>query len=188
MKKFLTFCVAGGVLVLGHLVWAHDAHEHGAARLNLVVEGREVEIELETPLANVLSFEHAPKTDVQKQEVRDMAMRMRKADALFVFPAQAQCGLVDVSIDSDVIGREALAPGGMELRGQGHDEGSGEEHGHGDLDVEMSFICHHPEKLNSVTVNVFNVFPDLRRMEVQMLTPKGQKAAKLTPDSNVIQW
>ena len=49
-------------------------------------------------------------------------------------------------------------------------------------------MCRHPEKLNSVTVNLFKVFPGLRQMEVQMVTPKGQKAAKLTPESNVIQW
>ena len=122
MKKFLIFCVAaGGVLVLGHPVSAHDAHEHGVAHLDLVVDGREVEIELETPLANVLSFEHAPQTDAQKKEVRDMATLMRKADALFVFPAQARCGLAEVSLESDAIGREMLAPEGAELRGPGHD-------------------------------------------------------------------
>ncbi|MDR1425027.1 MAG: DUF2796 domain-containing protein [Azoarcus sp.] len=189
MKKFLIFCMAvGGALVLGDPVSAHDAHEHGVAHLNLVVDEQEVEIELETPLANVLSFEHAPQTDAQKKEVRDMAALMRKADALFVFPAQARCELAEVSLDSDAVDREMLASGSEGAQEHEHDEDANEARGHGDLDVEVSFLCRDPGKLNSVTVDVFKVFPDMRRMDVQMFTPKGQKAAKLTPESNVIQW
>jgi hypothetical protein len=190
MKKTLGFfVVAGTILAFGNSAFAHGAHAHGVARMNLAVEGRKVEIELETPLADVLSFEHAPETDAQKKETRDMAAVMRKADGLFIFPAEAQCRVEKVSLESEAIRDELLAPktsGHTEKTHDGDKKDGGKSHA--DLDVEISFLCRHPEKLNSVTVNLFSAFPSLREVEVQMVTPKGQKAAEATPSSNIIRW
>jgi hypothetical protein len=190
MKKTLGFlAVAGIILTFGSSAFAHGAHEHGVAHMNLAVEGQKVEIELETPLANILSFEHAPETDTQKKEVRDMAAVMRKADMLFIFPAEAQCRVEKVSLESEAISDELLASkaSGPTEKAHGGEKKDGEE-SHADLDVEISFLCRHPEKLNSVTVNLFSVFPNLREVEVQLVTPKGQKAAEATPTSNRIRW
>ena len=37
----------------------HGAHEHGAAELNLVLDGQLGQLEVKTPAANILGFEHA---------------------------------------------------------------------------------------------------------------------------------
>jgi len=41
---------------------SHGAHVHGMARLDLAWEGAQVQIRLETPLANLVGFEHRPET------------------------------------------------------------------------------------------------------------------------------
>jgi hypothetical protein len=190
MKKTLRFLVvAVTILGFGSSAFAHEAHEHGVAHMNLAVEGQKVEIELETPLANVLSFEHAPETDAQKKEVRDMAVVMQKADALFIFPAEAQCRVEKVFLESKAISNDLLAPNasGHTEKAHGGEKKDGEET-HADLDVEISFLCLHPEKVNSVTVNLFSAFPSLQEVEVQLVTPKGQKAAEATPTSNILRW
>jgi hypothetical protein len=187
------FVVMGLTLAFAASASAHEAHEHGLAHMNLVVEGQKLEIELLTPLANVISFEHAPETDAQKKEVRDMAAVMRKADALFIPSAAAQCQIQDVSLESGVIDDALLSPAGAghvekaheHERGNGHDQ---DGHGHGDLEVEVSFTCRQPAKLNSITVELFRAFPDLHEVEVRMVTPKGQGAAELTAKSNIIRW
>jgi hypothetical protein len=171
------------------LAFAHAAHEHGVAHMNLAVEGRQVEIELETPLANVLSFEHAPETDAQKQEIRTMAAVMHKAEELFVFPAAAQCRVETVSLESAAISDDLLAPkASAEPTEQARDGEPTDEEAHADLDVEISFLCLQPEQLNSLTVNLFSAFPNLQEVEVQLVTPHGQKAAEATPASNVLRW
>jgi hypothetical protein len=152
-----------------------------------------VEIEFVSPLANVISFEHAPETDAQKQEVRDMAAVLRKADALFVPPAQAECRLDKVSLESGVIEDDLLFPdgGGHAENAHGKREGGehdGHEDGHSDLEAEIVFICGHPEKLSGMTVELFRVFPNLREVEARMVTPAGQKAAELTPEANMLRW
>ena len=183
-KPFGYFVVMGLALALAASAYAHEAHEHGLAHMNLVVEGQTVEIELITPLANVISFEYAPETEAQKKEVRDMAAVIRKADALFIPSVAAQCQMADVFLESGVIDDALLSPAGA-----GHAEKAHEhDDGHGDLEVEVSFICRQPEKLNSVAVELFRAFPDLHEVEVRMVTPKGQGAAELTAKSNVIRW
>ena len=204
MKKIIGY---GATLCCLTFPWgvqsAHEAHVHGIAQMNLVVEGQIVEIELETPLANVLSFEHAPESDAQKKEVRQMASTMRKAEGLFVFSTEAKCRLEKVSLDSNVIDEHLLnvKASGKSAKAHGHhqknidgdahkdDHEHEKEHGgHGDLDVDITFKCQHPEKLSRIEVNLFNAFPDLQAVQVQMVTSKGQNAAELSKASREIRW
>jgi hypothetical protein len=154
--------------------------------MDVVVEGQTLEIELISPLANLISFEHEPETEAQKKEARDMAAVIRKAEALFVPSAQAECRLKEVSLESGVLEDELLFPDGHagNARG-GHDD---HEDGHSDLEVEIEFMCLHPEKLSGLKVDLFRVFPTLHELEVRMVTPAGQKAAELTPEANMLRW
>lgn len=195
MNFLRIFIPAVGLLAFGTSAVAHEAHVHGIAHMNLLVEKQAVEIDLVTPLANVLSFEHEPETEGQKQEVRDMAAIMRNAGKLFILPADAQCEVKEVSMSSEVISPELLSAeveiehqGGHEHNEHSHGGGHEEEHGHSDLDVDIAFICRNPEKLDGINVGMFKAFPNLHEIEVQMVTPKGQSAAELTPDSAVIRW
>jgi hypothetical protein len=198
MKKSMLFvfvivCFTG----FGTPAFAHEAHEHGTARVNLSVEGQKVEIELETPLAGLISFEHAPETAAQKEEVRGMAKTLHNAGALFLFPADAKCRLEKVSLASEAISDDLLSPTGApavtgakegEKKEVSHEDKKDGEKDHADLDAEISFICRNPEKLNRIEVGMFKAFPNLEKIEVRMVTPKGQGAAELAPQSNVVKW
>jgi hypothetical protein len=198
MKKSMLFAsVIACLITAGVPAFAHEAHEHGTARINLSLEGQKVEIEFETPLASLISFEHAPETDAQKKELRDMATTMRKADTLFIFPAEAQCRLEKVSLESEAITDDLFSPAGTsavasakggERKADSPGDKKEDEESHADLDAEISFICRHPEKLNRIEVDMFRIFPGLQKIEMQMVTPKGQRAAKLAPRSNVAKW
>ena len=51
----------------------HDslsAHEHGVGSLNLVVDGNDVSIELDSPADNLLGFEYLPTSDADKAKVK----------------------------------------------------------------------------------------------------------------------
>ncbi|MDR0564269.1 MAG: DUF2796 domain-containing protein [Azoarcus sp.] len=168
---------------------AHEAHVHGQAQMSLAVENQEVEIELEAPLASFLSFEHEPTTDAQKKEVRNMALTLHKADSLFLLPVDAKCQITEISLESDAISNDLLSPDIPEdtaAHHHGHEASQHEEHS--DIDVEITFACRNPQKLNSLTVDLFRAFPNLQKINVQMVTPKGQGAAELTPQSNTLRW
>jgi len=218
MKSLLRILAIGSMLVLTGPAFAHEAHVHGVAHMNLLAEGQEVIIELKTPLANVLSFEHAPKTDGQKEEVREMAAVMRRPGALFTMPEEARCTMQSISLVSPVLGRELLAeePSGQGRKthdehahkadafhseghhhhedkhahhGEGHRHDKGHAaHEHGDLDITVVYMCGKPEKLRSMTVGMFSLFPNLHTLEVHMATPGGQHAAQLSQKSSTLRW
>jgi hypothetical protein len=190
MKKlFGHVAVIGAFISFSFPVYAHEAHVHGVAQMNLAIEGPGGEIEVDSPLGNFISFEHKPETDAQKQEVRDMAVIMREADKLFVLTPAAGCQLQEVSLESDALSADLLSPAGVRqvaAQRETGDEQAGD--GHADLEAKMAFMCRNPEKLNSLTVDMFRAFPNLHEIEVQLVTPTGQKAAELTPESSTIRW
>ncbi|MDR2077140.1 MAG: DUF2796 domain-containing protein [Desulfovibrio sp.] len=169
---------------------AHGPHEHGAARMNLAVEGDSVVIALESPLANFLSFEHAPETDQQKEDARALIARLRKAEDLFRLSGAAGCRLEKVELEAEALEDFIREPSAQEAV---HKAGDHPEHGeegeeHGDLDAEFSFRCSRPADLHSLEVALFSVWPALRDIDVQMVTPAGQGSAELTPEQTLIRW
>ncbi|MDR2051299.1 MAG: DUF2796 domain-containing protein [Deltaproteobacteria bacterium] len=202
MKKsfLLLFLFCSPVFAVA-AAYAHGPHEHGVAHMNIAVEGGTVEIELETPLANLLSFEHAPESAAQKDEARHMALLLHRADELFLFPAAARCRSAEIELESGALSAELLAPpaGGEAARPaagaaapapekhEGEEEHEGEE-GHADLDAAFTFHCANPAALNSLELDLFKKFPGVNEIEAQLITGKGQKAAELTPGENRLRW
>ncbi|MDR0665436.1 MAG: DUF2796 domain-containing protein [Helicobacteraceae bacterium] len=181
-------------------VYAASAHEHGAAKMNVSVDGKEVVIELETPLDSVLGFERAPNGAKEEQAVKDMAAKLRKADALFAFSPKAECKLVSVELESEVLSAELLGEtnDGKRERDDHRHDGDHEEHAdhhdgdhddheeHADLDAEFNFVCRNPKALSKIDVNLFKAFPKLNEIEAQIVTAKTQNAAELSAKNAAI--
>ena len=89
--KSMIILTALAALLAANPATAHGPHEHGAARLDVTVDGSTVSIDLESPLANALPFEHAPSTPAQREAVQNMAAALHRADKIFILPAAAQC-------------------------------------------------------------------------------------------------
>jgi hypothetical protein len=73
---------------------AGKAHEHGALRLDVAIEGSKLTITMEAPLDNLLGFERAPRTDAERKAAADVLARLRSPDKgtpLFALDAAAQC-------------------------------------------------------------------------------------------------
>ncbi|MDR0233962.1 MAG: DUF2796 domain-containing protein [Zoogloeaceae bacterium] len=187
MKKNLSLIAAFLLAWSAAPALGADAHTHGVASLNMAVEGDTLEIGFETPLINLISFEHAPRNDKERQEARKMAEILRNPGALFLFPKEAQCSLKSARLESEAIADE-LGHDDHDAKTEEakHDHDEGEEHG--DLDAEFVFTCRNPALLNRIEVALFKAFPSLKSIEAQLVTPRGQKAAKLTPRANRIQW
>jgi Protein of unknown function (DUF2796). len=203
MKNALVLA-ACAVLLTAAPAFAHGAHEHGVARLNVAVDGSTVDIDLESPLANPLSFEHAPSTPEQRQAVQDMAVNLHRAENIFVFPAAAQCRLKSVTLESEALPADLLQavaspqpqtsaakgaqPGAA--TGDGHGQHDGHEQGaeHADLDASFAFECAHPEALHGMDVRLFAQWPALHELRVQLVTPAGQHAAELTGQAHQLSW
>lgn len=155
---------------------AHEAHVHGVGKLDIALSGKTLSLHLDSPLVNLIGFEHAARSANDKQAAESMARTLRDAATVFVTTPSAECKPAEVKLTS-----AALAPvlPGNSTRDntpapQDHD-------GHADLDADFTFECSHPERLTTIDVRLFDTFSGFHRIDVQLVTEKRQRAATLTP-------
>lgn len=155
------------------------AHVHGVSRLNIAVDGTQVEIELEAPGSDIVGFEHMAETDADKAAVTQASAALKAGERLFAFPADAGCRLESAEVESPMI---------MRKNGQPKDHGRGGEgdpqdgRRHTEFHAHYLFHCDRPEKLTRIDArNFFARFPAVREIEIQAITPSGQRAGELTP-------
>src|SRR5688572_4661703 len=80
----------------------HSAHQHGLGKLNLVWEGKKVNIELENPADNIVGFEHTPHTEKQKKTVQEAITTLKDAGKVFGFTPEAQCHGQAINVGAEI--------------------------------------------------------------------------------------
>lgn len=159
---------------------AHKAHSHGVAKLEVAVDGPTITLKLESPLDSLLGFERAPRNDAERGQVRAMAQALRAGSA-FVITAAARCRLDSVKLASPVLAPELLGETGASPKGKVDGE-------HADLEGTFIYRCEDARLLAGLDVMLFDSFKRLRRVDAQVVGPKGQSAFKLTARARQIRW
>lgn len=143
----------------------HDAHVHGAGKLNVAIEGDTVSIELSAPADDIVGFEHPATTPEDKAAVAKAAAALKDGAGLFVFPAAAGCRLEEAKVESGLLADAKPAAGDN----------------HADFDADYRFHCANPAMIDGIDVKFFARFPKAGELAVQSVTPKGQIKRALTP-------
>jgi hypothetical protein len=136
-------------------------HEHGVASIDVAVDGAQLTVLLNMPLDGLLGFERPPRNDRERHAADAALALLRDGARMFGPEAAAQCTLQSVEIDAPV-----LAPG---AKAQGD---------HAELDATTVFRCAQPAALSRLKLGMFDAFPRLKRVDVQVAGPQGQR--KLT--------
>lgn len=115
----------------------HDSHEHGVAKMLVALEGNELQLVLESPAANFAGFEHAPRTEAQRQTLAQVAMQLKTPEMVLTLPAAAGCAVeltsLEHSLDKESHDHVEHGHDGHdhdEHKGHDHDEHSHDEHAH----------------------------------------------------------
>lgn len=154
---------------------AGKAHEHGALKLDVAIEGNKLTIAMEAPLDNLLGFERAPRTDAERKAAADVLARLRSPDKgtpLFATDTAAQCTLGKAEVLAPV-----LEPGAQPAS----------KDDHADLDASYEFTCSKPDALRTLDVGLFDAYKRIQRIDVQVAGPKGQAKATLKRPVRKIQ-
>jgi hypothetical protein len=165
---------------------AAPPHVHGAGALQLVLEGGNLNIELRLPAMDVVGFEHAPRTAKHKEAVKTAVALLKDSRKAFELPAAAQCTAAPGKVESALLETRQDHDHGHDKQDHDHHEHSDEEV-HADFEVAYRFDCRHPESLKSLKVTLFQYLPRLEKLEVQSVTPTGQKSQQLVPGQDTIQ-
>lgn len=173
--------VAVALLLSAPLVHAHEAHVHGVGKLDVALDGQTLSLHLDSPLVNLVGFEHAANSAKDKAAVQAMTKTLRNAGAVFVASPSAECKLSGVKLES-----AALDPVLLGEAAATKPAAQADHDGHADLDADFTFRCAHPERLQKIEVRLFDTFKGFNSIDVQLVTGKRQGAVKLTPAANSI--
>lgn len=156
------------------------AHVHGLGRLDVAQEGPELYLRLEAPAASIVGFEHRPRGHQERGSLEEALETLRTGSALFQVSDAAGCDLADVTLESPLWDEVA----GTEEGDPGHAEGAAD---HADIAAEYRFVCDRPAQIEEIRVTLFERFPALERLQVQIVTEQEQAGAELTPADPVLR-
>jgi hypothetical protein len=152
-----------------------DAHEHGRGILNIAIEGTKVSMELEAPGADIVGFEHKAKTEQQKAAIEKAEQQLMVGEALFKLPAAAGCVLVTSGAVLEGEGHDHHHDDAKDHDKEHHDDKADHaESEHSGFRAEYTFECKSPASLTSIGFDYFKVFAGAQKLDVTVITPKGQ--------------
>ena len=184
MVLFGAMTAGQGLAEAEHGQRQHDNHRHGAGRLNIVMEDREVYVELESPAADVAGFEHAPSTEAERAYLDEAVATLQDGDRLFRFSPAADCRLHTAQVASSPKGPGPATRGHREHPGgkTEHEAAQGglAQEPHADIRVDYHFVCARPGRLEQLSVELFTAFPAIQILDVQFILKGRQGAVELT--------
>lgn len=169
-----------------------EAHVHGLSELTIAMEESSVEIQFTSPAMNLVGFEHRANTPKEIASVRSVSSTLRHDNSLFTL-ANAQCKHIDASVNlTDLIDPDNNSDhkdAQHHKHKNIHEANAHAEHSdHGEIIARYKYRCAKASTLNSITVNLFNDFPAIDKIQVMWIKQGQQGSIMLTPDNRIIRF
>ncbi|WLH67919.1 DUF2796 domain-containing protein [Pseudomonas sp. FP2309] len=189
-------------LAIAHAADEHDhdhdhehgslgAHEHGVGRLNAVLDGQALELELDSPAMNLVGFEHAATSAADKAKVAATRKLLENPAALFNLPKAAGCVVSTQELNSPLFGDKPEADHD-EDDDHDHDAKDGaheHHHDHSEIHAHYQFTCATPTALSNLDLSqVFKTFPATQKIQVQLIGPSGQQGVDATATAATLKF
>lgn len=186
MKKIVVNLVLAVIAVCSTSLQAQQhKHEHGVAELNLVIDGNSLQIEFESPAANIVGFEHEAETEEEKSAIANAIKILHNSDNLFTLPAAAGCKLrdSDVELHGDDEEHEDRAEYGEDEEHEEHTEHDHDSE-HSEFHAQYVYECKNAVMVTYLGLPLFKRFPSVEEVHLQALTPRGQIGAEIEADED----
>ena len=151
-----------------------SAHVHGQLSMMIVLDADILQIEIESPAANLLGFEHQAQTNSELAKVSEVKTKLL-TKTLFKFNGAAcTAKLPELNLSSVM-----------------HQSKPSDKHNHEtvhqDIHLTYTYTCENAEVLSSVDVYLFEFFPGIERINSQWLAHGRQGASELSAAKQRIQ-
>ena len=152
-------------------------HIHGVSNLDIAFENKSLNMELKTPLMDIVGFEERPKTIRQKKAFDIATGKLKNWEDIFTFKG-GSCK-----------NNRILLQTGHEKEKHTHkhkNHSKSNEDIHSDLKVFYGFNCDNSSNLKHIEVLLFKQFPQVQEISVQWVTTNGQGQKLLNRAKNRI--
>lgn len=167
-----TTLLAGLLITASGTVTANGnpgAHQHGHASLQMAMEANGISLLFISPAANLIGFEHQPRTDAEKQQLKALA-RWAGNTPLINSPEQ-RCLVTGSQLHT------SWPQGSHHDHHQDHEDH--EENGHGDIEISQTLNCQGLGNSDQWSTPLMTEFPDIEQLGVQWVSPQGQGGIRL---------
>jgi hypothetical protein len=160
---------------------SHKAHEHGFAELNLVVEGKSINIELRSPSESIYGFEYEAKKE-SDIKVRDEAIEKLKTriSEMVILEASLECKFSTLEVKPFVTEAEEHESAKKSKAGK-------ENHAmHSEVHASFKAECSKALAGTKVNFAFGKIFPKLNHIKVQSISGEKQSGLTVKKDKGVL--
>ena len=173
---FVFVCVFVSFDILAQ-VRQKDSHEHGAAKLMMVMEGEKLQIEFEAPSENLIGFEHFPKSRSNRENFNKAIKILSNPSQLFSIPIKAECLLIGLNVSQSLFSTEEE---------HGHSE-SEKTKMHSEFKSNYHWNCLQTDEIESIGNQLMSYFPRIEEIRVIWIAKNSQGSLKLESNNDRIQ-
>ena len=168
-----------------HTVRHHDAHVHGKSDMNIFLDQNNLMIEVIIPAIDIVGFEHKPRTEKQKQKIVDSKEFLQDVSNVLAINPELEYSSFEATVVLDYDDKEA---------------DKHHKHEHSDFHIKYEYVLNHsrrldflrffrsPRKIDSIKVVLFEKYPSLEEVAVQIATFDNQSFQKINPNNNEISF
>ncbi len=193
-----------------------EAHVHGVGALNIAIDGNEVAMEFHTPGADIVGFEHAATTDLDKAAILTGLAQLERPETLFALPQAAGCTVsmakaaLEAEDDHDQHGHDEhghddhadddhdhadhAADKDDHDHAHGHDEhGDHDDHAHeaesshSEFHAEYLLTCADADQITEIAFPYFQTFANAKELKIQLVTDHGAHGHSVTAAAPVLK-
>ena len=172
-----------------------DAHEHGSASLNIAIDSSTIAMRFESPAVNIVGFEYTTEDAQQQLLIKQAKNNLSNFDAIFQLAGAVSCQTVQSSANWVTKPKE----GHEEEHEENEENEEHEEHEehedhdkapsaeHAEFIAEYHLECTQLNNLTTINVNLFEFFPAISDLDVQVIYSGGQIKQELNVINTLIK-
>jgi hypothetical protein len=152
--------------------WAAEvAHQHGAAALEVAIDGRSISLALDAPQDSLLGHERAPRSAAEQQAASALLATLQDGTRLWALPPGLRCVQRSAEVDAPLL------------------QGRARPGEHADVAVRWTFDCARVDGLRQLDLGpLMDAFPRLQQLRAQVVAPGGQYQASAKRPQRLLAW
>ena len=160
-----------------------DAHEHGSANLDIVIDTDTIQMSFHSPAVNIVGFEYATDDKQQLLLIKQAKDSLSNVNDMFSLVGNVSCQTVKAS--ANWLTEHEEEHDDHEGHEEEHDETPSSEHA--EFIAEYQLTCKQLNNLTAIEVNLFDFFPAIADLDVQMIYAGGQVKQELNANKTLIE-
>ena len=141
------------------------AHEHGAVKLGIAIEGQSADIEIDGPTESFIDFEYLPKTEKEKMIFNNLKESWeKKLFTLVHFDERLKCKIGEAKL-LQVIDQKETAEEQAKIK----DPKKKEAGVHSDIEAHAKILCLSPIAGTMAQINLKKQFKNIKNLNVEIL-------------------